>query len=215
MILVLCFLRAYVKADFLGLDSVCSSVFPFAENSQLHIYTSSFSCQGAPPFSGCWPWLSSLPPIPHPQLCRFPLCFSLYSACHPPPSQGPTTVSLFITVELIALMLVFFSNLSDIWAQLSVAVGRDDGREGAGGGFSEVKRFLNYWMTFGSEIKQMLLLASQRCVLLCEGSHWCERPCNDRVGRESGSELPASWCCCSGRLVLFSWIGANFGWIMR
>lgn len=40
-------------------------------------------------------------------------------------------------------------------------MGRDDGREGAGGGFSEVKRFLNYWMTFGSEIKQMLLLASQ------------------------------------------------------
>lgn len=87
-------------------------------------------------------------------------------------------------------------------------MGGDDGREGAGGGFSEVKLFLNYWVTFGSEIKQMLLLASQPEADVCSRvrAHTGVNvsPCNDGVGRESGSELPASCCCCSGRLVLFS-----------
>lgn len=88
----------------------------------------------------------------------------------------------------------------------------DDGREGAGGGFSKVKLFLNYWMTFGSEIKQMLLLASQPEADVCSpvrahtGVNALVTTATLTTTAWAGSqaELPASSCCCSGQLVLFS-----------
>lgn len=101
------------KSRFLGIGLSLLFGVPIAENSQLHMYTSSVSCHGAPPFSGRWPQLSSLPPIPHPSYAGFHYALP----CTLPatlPSQGPSTVSLFITVELTALMPVLFSNLSDI-----------------------------------------------------------------------------------------------------
>lgn len=75
-----CFLRAYVKAVFLGLGSTCSSVFPSSSHPRLHIYTFSFPCQRAPPF------LRLLAPAvifsSHPQLHSFTLGFSWFYCLH-------------------------------------------------------------------------------------------------------------------------------------
>lgn len=89
--LAFCFLGAYVKAVFLELCSTCSSVFPFSSHPLLHIYTSNFSCQRAPPF------LRLLAPAvifaSHPQLCNLHyifqvLLFPFFMLCLPPSSTS-------------------------------------------------------------------------------------------------------------------------------
>lgn len=81
--------------------------------------------------------------------------------CLPPSCKPGTTVSLFITAELITLMLVLSqtyltSEPSYVLQCMEMMVGK--GREVV---FLKFTLFLKYWMTFDSEIKWMFLLASQ------------------------------------------------------